>query len=123
MPDRDSTSPPRRILLATKDAILRSTRQAIIAGLGYDVVAPATEDEVWNLIKTQPFDLLILGNTLEPETSLHLAAEYRKDQPHGRILEIVKFAGESAAGNPDGTVGNLDGPLALRRAIEDQLAR
>jgi CheY-like chemotaxis protein len=112
---------PRRILLATKDPLLRETRKLLVAGFGFYVEAPNDQRETQALIQSESFDLLILGNTLDPETIVGLAAEYRKQQPHGRIIEIVDSAYEEPVDSPDAIVVALDGPLALQHVIEGQL--
>ncbi len=83
------TPAPQRILLATKNALLRDTRRTILSKLGYYVVAPTSDSDSLALIQSLPFGLLILGSSLDPESIVTLAKEYRRCQPHGRVLEIL----------------------------------
>jgi CheY-like chemotaxis protein len=116
-----ATGPRRRILLATKDPLLRQTRKDVLLSFGYYVSAPVGEVEVLTLIQSEHFDVLILGDTLNPDNKRRFATKYRNQQPHGRVIEIVAAFGYSAFGNPDAAVVGLDGPLALQHAIEEQL--
>src|SRR5262245_54108197 len=92
---------PHRILLATKDPVLRGKCKQLIASFGFYVVAPADEQQAKALIQFQIFDLLILGNTLDPKIGVELATEYRKNQPQGRIIEITAVLDASPFSNPD----------------------
>lgn len=114
---------PQRILLATKSAILRNTRKTILSNFGYYVVAPTNDHDALVLIQTQSFGLLILGNTLEPESMVKLADEFRRCQPGGRVLEILLAPGVGTLREPDATVVGVDGPVALQKMIEEQIGK
>jgi CheY-like chemotaxis protein len=116
-----ATGPQHRILLATKDPLLRRTRHDVLISFGYHVAAPNGEGEALTLIHSEHFDVLILGDTLDPSHKRQFATKYRLHQPHGRIIEIVFTLGDPPFGNPDAAVVGLDGPRALQRAIEEQL--
>jgi CheY-like chemotaxis protein len=116
-----ATGPQRRILLATKDPLLRQTRKEVLISFGYHVSAPIGEIDVLTSIQSEHFDVLVLGDTLDPDNKRRFATKYRNRQPHGRVVEIVVAFGYTAFGNPDAAVVGLDGPLALQHAIEEQL--
>lgn len=116
-----ATGPLRRILLATKDPLLRRTRHDVLVSFGYHVAVPSSEGEALTLIQSERFELLILGNTLDDSTKVHLATKYRDQQRHGRVIEIIASFGHPPSGDPDAAVVGLDGPPALQRAIEEQL--
>src|SRR3954447_25641268 len=96
-----ATGGPRRILLATKDPLLRHTRKEILTSFGYSVAAPTSDSGSLTLIQSERFDLLILGGTLAPSNKLQFATNYRKLQPRGRIIEIVLTLDDPPFGNPD----------------------
>jgi DNA-binding NtrC family response regulator len=114
-------SVPQRILVATSDAALRESRSAVIAALGYSVVAPSDVEEIEGLIKREGFAVLVLGHSLESEMALRLAAHFRRHQPHGRIIEILKMSGSLPTTQSDATLVGLDGPVALQRCVQEQL--
>jgi DNA-binding response OmpR family regulator len=109
------------ILLATADPILRETRQLLLRQFGFEVKAPIGKQQALELIDAESFGFLILGNTLPEKTRIEIASVFRQTQPHARIIEILASPGETPTTNPDAVVVGLDGPLALRAAIEAQL--
>jgi len=111
-----------RILLATADPMLRESRKAVLRSFGFDATASESTQHALDLMKAKTFDILILGNTLLPDDCVKLSAEFRKHRPSGRILEILPASGHDCKDHPDATVVGLDGPLALRTAIDEQLS-
>jgi CheY-like chemotaxis protein len=113
-------APARRILLFSKDPILRYTRAEVLVTFGYNVAAPGSDSESRKLIESQPFEVLILCDTADAASKLSIATVYRDSQPLGRIVEILAAPGNEPLVNPDATVVSLDGPWGLRRVIEEQ---
>src|SRR4051812_2995405 len=111
------------ILLATSDPLLRETRKVILRRFGFAVKAPAEQSATLRLIELERFDLLILGNSLPRPARHEIAVAFREKQRQARIIEIFSEPGEPPVSNPDAYVLGLDGPLALRSAVDAQLKR
>jgi CheY-like chemotaxis protein len=111
---------PIRVLLATADPMLRETRKALIQSFGFDVTASKTEDDALSHMRTERFDLLVLGHTLPARECRNLANAFRVYHPNGRIIEIIRTHGMSPVNNPDAIVVGMDGQIALRDTLEAQ---
>jgi hypothetical protein len=110
-----------RILLATSDPGLRESRTAVLRCFGFDVTASKSTQHALELIGSRSFDLLVLGNTLTPDACREISIAFRRCRPTGRIVEILPASGVDCKSDPDVSVVGLDGPIALRGAIDEQL--
>jgi CheY-like chemotaxis protein len=87
---------PKRILVVAHDQMLRTTRVSILEKQGYTVSSAVTDDDAMALLKTEKFDLILLGRKSQiPKTGLdqRLREKYPnlmtlKIQPGGDIVSL-----------------------------------
>jgi hypothetical protein len=67
---------PKRILVVSDDAMLRSTRVSILERSGYSGVSAATDDDAMKLLEAEHFDLVLIGRRSEiPRLELETTIE------------------------------------------------
>ena len=108
------------VLLATADPVLRQTRAALITSFGFHTIASLSLDDALALISACPFDILVVGHTLPADDCYAISTKFRKHNPKGRIVEILRRVGDDCKDHPDVTVVGLEGPLTLRDALLEQ---
>ena len=84
--------PPAKILNVGLDDSLRTTRESLLMGAGYDVVSVGTWDAFERACGTQSFDLLILGQTLPPSLKHDMFDFMAAHCPGAKVAEIYTFA-------------------------------
>ncbi len=114
---------PVRVLSASADPGLSTSRELLLRQHGYMVRTALSKAHALELLQAHNFDLLILGNSLSPDTCMELGRRFRAHNPRGRVIEILPVAGAPPMNQPDETVASLAGPDALLRTIEAQLGR
>jgi DNA-binding response OmpR family regulator len=114
-----ATSPPGkslRVLSASADPALAYSRELLLRSQGCEVKTSLSQSEAKALLKSEHFDLLVLGNSLTPKTCRELAKDFRSHNPSGKIIEILSARWHDPMNDPDTTT---IGPEELVAAVRE----
>lgn len=106
-----------RVLSASADAVLRQTRELLLVGEGCEVKTSLSKAHAHELIQSQSFDVLIIGNSLTPNACRELAKTFRLRNPRGKIIEILVATWDSPMNEPDVIVVSPEELIAAIRHI------
>jgi len=114
----------QRILSTGRDLATIKLRNAVLAMAGYEVVSPATIEEVPDMCAREPFDLVVLGHSITRAERVEVIRNIRA------VCSVPILSLYTAPGTRDRLadceVNALEGPEALlqtmRECIESQSA-
>ena len=101
---------PIRVLSASLDAGLNRSRLLLLQYWGFEATTTESIRMAVELIQKNQFDVLIFGSTLSRDTCWELAAEFRRHNPRGKIIEIIPAAWAAPKNRPDAMVVGSDEP-------------
>ncbi len=109
-----------RILSLSADQELALLRKRILQLAGYEIVSPRSEKEALDAISLKNrFDVLIVCYRMWTGSALRLMRIFRKSNPAGQVLIMVRIYGEVPDIEGDRYVVGTDGPDALLRVISE----
>jgi DNA-binding response OmpR family regulator len=101
---------PIRVLSVSREAVLRLTRQKILEQESFTVHSVTGGDEIASATEAHgPFDLVILGQSLEGEECKAATAWLRTHQPSAKILLIGIDARDLDQGQYDEILDSFGG--------------
>jgi DNA-binding NtrC family response regulator len=89
----------KHILVYAEHPAIRRTKQLMLEGAGFNVIAVGSIREVEYVTSRSMFDLVILGRTVPPANKSVALQIVKAKIPAARILEICEF--EPCVENPD----------------------
>lgn len=105
----------KHILVYAEDPAVRRTKQLILEGAGFSVIAVGTTREVEYVASRTIFDLVILGRTVGAENKKFAAQTVKQKLPRSPILEICDI--RQCVDNPDYVLHNSN-PEELMEMVE-----
>lgn len=111
----------RTVLMYGQLRELALYRADVLTRDGFNVIIPATHDEVLNVIRSREFHVAILSYTLPSNTVKELADLIRQERPACILLTIAQAAKSDSFIQPDAIVEAELGPEGLLRALRKVL--
>jgi DNA-binding response OmpR family regulator len=117
MPSTPKPYPPL-ILCIDDDQVALRVRKLLLANAGYEVLLAESAEAGFDLLKTNPVDLVIADHFLSAKTGTEIAREMKELKPNVPIL-IVSAATETLSGLEfaDSFVAKGEAPGALLETI------
>jgi len=84
----------KKVLSISGNDALRVTRHLLLESRGYEVVSAANLRETRNALKSEDFDLVILGISIDGEVKREMASITRKLCERAQILELCRISPE-----------------------------
>ena len=113
-----------RVLMLGRLRELALYRAEVLRHHGFDVTAPATEDEAVDAIQQAHFDIAILSYTLPDAVVRQFVELIRQHNPGAPILVIAQTSRYDRRIEPDSVVVADNGPaelvMALRKLLQDR---
>jgi DNA-binding NtrC family response regulator len=120
---------PKRILSTSRNVAVLRTRNLVLQSAGYEVVTTRDSDEFIRLLADEPFDAVVLGDSIDLGARIQLAGKCRQCKPHTPVIAFFKTPAEAQQLLPytHSLIGSLDGPErlidAVRAAVGDENPR
>jgi two-component system cell cycle response regulator CpdR len=92
MPTDQPNAPVRRILLAEDDESMRRFLESALKRAGYQVVSADNGRDAWNILKEEPFTLLLTDIVMPQMDGIELARRATEIDPELKIMFITGFA-------------------------------
>ncbi len=109
-----------RILALSADQELALLRKRVLESAGYEVVAPLSGKEALDAASRQNgFDIAIVCYRMWTGTSRRIMRIFRKNNPEGKCLVMVRVYGEIPDLDGDRYVVGADGPDALLAVLNE----
>ncbi len=109
-----------RILSLSSDQELALLRKRILELAGHETVSPRTEKEALEAVSEKNhFDVAIVCYRMWTGSSRRLMRVFRKNNPTGKFIVMVRLYGEVPEVEGDRYVVGSDGPDALLTVIGD----
>ncbi len=109
-----------RILSLSSDQELALLRKSVLESAGHVVVSPRSEKEALDALSGESrFDVAIVCYRMWLGTARRLMRIFRKNNPDGRFLVMVRVYGEVPEVEGDRYVVGADGPEALVRILNE----
>lgn len=105
------------MLSASADAALRHTRELLLADEGCEVTTSLSKVHAQDLIQSDAFDVLVIGNSLSTDTCRELAKSFRLRNPSGKVIEIVLPNWGVPMNEPDAIAAGPEELVSLIRQI------
>lgn len=120
---KDSGTTSCRILSVSTNTRLLIMRNDTLAVAGYSVVSPKEPEEAAFLLATQPFDVIVIADSLRPKKRAALISALRSIRSDIPIIFVQ--AGPEDVSEPlaDMSVDVRNGPMALISALQRNSAR
>jgi len=114
---------PKRILSTSRNLAVLRTRNLVLQSAGYEVVTTRDSDEFIHLLADEPFDAVVLGDSIDLDARIQLAGKCRQCKPHIPLLVFFKTPAEAQQLLPHAhsLIGSLDGPERLLDAVRAAL--
>ncbi len=109
--------PSNRVLMLGRLRELALYRAEVLRHHGFDVLAPANEEETISAIEQGNFDIAILSYTLPDAAVRHFAELIRQHSPDSPILAIAQTMQHDRRIEPDSVVLGDKGPSELVAAL------
>jgi len=106
-----------RVLSASADPVLRHTRELLLISEGCEVNTSLSKSHAHELIQSHSFDVLVIGNSLTPDTCRELAKTFRVRNPQGKIIEILVANWDAPMNEPDAIAIGPEELIAAIRQI------
>lgn len=91
-----------------------ASHNAVLESAGFRVLGTMDGAECLRLLREQPIDLLVLGDSIAEQERHNLAQKAREVSPRTRIVMVYRTGDSSPFTRvADAYVGSLDGPQAL----------
>src|SRR5205807_5099484 len=78
--DGRAAGPRKRVLVVDDSITVREVERQLLRSAGYDVAVAVDGQEGWNLVRAEPFDLVISDVDMPRMTGLELVRAMRADQ-------------------------------------------
>lgn len=109
-----------RILSLSADQELSLLRKRVLESAGHEVVSPRSDHEALDAASVKSgFDVAIVCYRMWPGTSRRLMRVFRKNNPDGKFLVMVRIYGEVPEVEGDRYVVGTDGPDALLGVLSE----
>jgi DNA-binding NtrC family response regulator len=96
----------KHILVYAEDPAVRRTKQMMLEGAGFNVIAVGSMREVEYVASRTIFDLVILGRTVAAPRKILAAQTVKQKLPKAPILEICDY--KACVDNPDYVLHNAN---------------
>ena len=108
----------RRILSISNNPGLLLTRNDMLAVAGYSVASPRHPEDAHLLMESEPFDAVLIGDSVTPPARARIVTELRALRPQTPVLYV--FANRERATEPaaDQCVDVTGDPDGLLKALE-----
>jgi CheY-like chemotaxis protein len=106
-----------RVLSCSPNLELARLRAAVLKTADCDVECPESQTEALDIMKQLSFDVLLICYEYSDRDGEELCNEYKKHNPDGRIIVLVKSHREPACDDIENRLHALDGPGALIRTV------
>src|SRR5512135_2314773 len=111
-----------RILSLSADQDLSLLRKRVLESAGHEVVAPMSDKEALNAASAKNrFDVAMVCYRMWTGKSRQVMRIFRKNNPEGKFLVMVRIYGEVPELEGDRYVVATDGPDALLAVLNDML--
>ena len=110
MPFKSVKEAPKRVLIVDDDASVRLMLGRVLMDEGYAVKTVANGADALILVRTEPFDLVLLDLGLPPTNGWDVFAGLRAEHPALPVVIITARFGE-AGGGPGGPDALFEKPL------------
>jgi CheY-like chemotaxis protein len=109
-----------RILSLSADQELTLLRKRVLEAAGHEVVAPLSDKEALEAASAKDrFDIAIVCYRMWTGKTRQIMRIFRKHNPHGRFLIVVRVYGEVPDLEGDRYVVGADGPDALLGVLKE----
>lgn len=109
-----------RILALSSDQELTLLRKRVLESVGHEVVAPLSDKEALDTASGQNrFDVAIVCYRMWPGKSRQVMRIFRKSNPAGKFVVMVRVYGEVPELEGDRYVVGADGPDALLGVLDE----
>jgi DNA-binding NtrC family response regulator len=109
----------RRILSVSANTRLLLNRNEVLSLAGYNVVSPHRPEDTAELLARSPFDAVVIGHSLPPETRAAIIKAAREIAPNIPVIYVYIEPAEADEKLADMSVEVSD-PINLIRALEEQ---
>ena len=110
-----------KLLIYGNDSMLLTTRRIILEKEGYDVIVTSAFSEAMLLLMNQPFNLLLLCQSLTQEERRGMLESASAINPELKCAVLQFTNGHEKMGNEE-TLDGLRGPMNLIESIHRMLA-
>ena len=109
-----------RILSLSSDQELTLLRKRVLESAGHEVVVPLSDKVALEAASgNDRFDVAIVCYRMWPGKARQLMRIFRKNNPHGKVLVMVRVYGEVPDLEGDRFVVGADGPDALLGVLDE----
>jgi CheY-like chemotaxis protein len=108
-----------RILALSSDQELTLLRKRVLESAGHEVLAPRSDTEALDAASTSGFDVAILCYRMWTGTPRRIMRIFRKHNPDGKFVVMVRVYGEVPEIEGDRYVVGADGPDALLAVLTE----
>jgi DNA-binding response OmpR family regulator len=106
------------ILMVSHNRELSLLRQAVLKAQGVSCVFCETQSEALDAIERELFDAMAVCHTVPEETIEEIHQAFSKRNPDAGVVLILKDWTQEKKDDPDAVILGIEGPNALRRALE-----
>ena len=106
-----------RILSVSGNYAIATTRELLLRREGFEVRTAASRVQAQKLLQTDLFHCFVIGSSLSAEACQQLAAEFRRRNPWGKIIEILPTPWMPATTTPDATVTDPEELISTLHAL------
>jgi DNA-binding NtrC family response regulator len=110
---------PRRILSLSQNTHLLLSRNDMLAAAGYSVSSPRTPEDALNLLRTQRFDAVICGHSIEKPRRDKLLAQIAAIYPELPLVFVFVAPGVADASTAADISVDVTEPTNLVKALRD----